>query len=47
MKRMKRIGLLLAAMLLVQSCLVPAAMAAEPNTYSGKNNSAAEMDDPQ
>ena len=47
MKRMKRIGLLLAAMLLVQSCLVPAAMAAEPNTYSGKNNPAAEMDDPQ
>ncbi len=47
MKQIKRIGLLLAAVLLVQSCLVPTAMAADTNTYSEEANPAAVMDDPQ
>lgn len=34
MKRMKRLGILLAAMLLVQSCVIPAAMASDTDTYS-------------
>lgn len=45
MKRMKRIGLLLVAMLLVQSCLVPAAMAADSDTYLERTDQV--MDDPQ
>ena len=34
MKRMKRLGMLLAAMLLVQSCMIPAAVALDADTYS-------------
>ena len=34
MKRMKRLGMLLAAMLLVQSCMIPAATASDADTYS-------------
>lgn len=50
MKQMKRIGILLAAMLLVQSCMIPAAMASDADTYSQEEpyfETEVDMDDPQ
>ena len=50
MKRMKRLGILLAAMLLVQSCMIPAAMASDADTYSQEEayfETEHDLDDPQ
>ena len=52
MKQMKRLGILLAAMLLVQSCMIPAAMASDADTYSQEEayfetELQDDMDDPQ
>ena len=50
MKQMKRLGILLAAMLLVQSCMIPAAMASDADTYSQEEpyfETEDDMDDPQ
>ena len=50
MKQMKRLGILLTAILLVQSCMIPATMASDADTYSQEEpyfETEDDMDDPQ